>query len=117
MSNTETPIEMLFEKVEDYSKITLELLKLKTIYKSADVISSFAMRFALFIMVALFTIFASIGLALLIGDMLGKSYYGFFIIAGFYALAVVVLRWYLHPWVKTPISNFIITQILNQKTP
>lgn len=116
MSNTETPIETLFERAEDCSKTTLELLKLKAIEKSADVVSSFAMRLVMFIVVALFIIISNIGLALWIGDMLGKSYYGFFIIAGAYALIAVLLRSYLHQWVKIPVSNFIISQMLNQKT-
>jgi hypothetical protein len=116
MSNTETPIETLFEIAENCSKTTLELLKLKAIDKSADIVSSFAMKLALFMVVALFIIIANIGLALWIGDMLGKSYYGFFVIAGVYALIAVLLRSYLYQWVKIPVSNFIITQMLNQKT-
>lgn len=116
MSHSETPLEMLFEKAEECSKTTLELLKLKAIDKSADTVSSFAMQLALFIVVAMFTIIANIGLALWIGDMLDKSYYGFFIMAGVYALLAVVLRSYMHQWIKVPVSNFIITQMLNQKT-
>ncbi|CAH0997950.1 hypothetical protein EMA8858_04085 [Emticicia aquatica] len=116
MSNNETSIETLFGKAEDCTKTTLELLKLKAIDKSADIVSSFAMRLAFFIVVALFIIISNIGLALWIGDLLGKSYYGFFIIAAIYGVLAITLRSFLHQWVKVPVSNFIITQMLKSKS-
>jgi len=116
MKNYETPLELLLEKAEDYSNTTIELMKLKAINKSADIISSFALKIILFIAITLFFSIANVGVALWIGDLLGKSYYGFFIIAACYGLAAVLLRSYLHHWVKVPISNFIITQMLKQST-
>jgi hypothetical protein len=116
MNNHETSIEMLFEKAEDCTKTTLELLKLKAIGKSADIASSFAMQLTFFMVVAMFIVIINIGLALWIGELLGKSYYGFFVIGGMYALLAILLRSNRHQWVKTPVSNFIITQILKQKT-
>ncbi|WP_435353123.1 hypothetical protein [Emticicia sp. SJ17W-69] len=116
MNSHETSIEMLFEKAEEYTKTTLELMKLKAIDKSADVASSFMMQLTLFMFVAMFFIIINIGLALWVGEMLGKSYYGFFVIGGFYALLVLLLRPYLHQWVKVPVNNFIISQMLKQET-
>lgn len=115
-STTETPFETLFERAEVCSKTTLEILKLKAIDTSVDVISTFVMKLAMYMVMGLFVVIGSIGLALWIGDVLGKSYFGFFIIAGAYALLAVWLRSCLYQWVKIPVSNFIITQILHQKT-
>lgn len=112
MTNNETPIETLFEKAEDYGKTTLALLKLKAVDKSADFVSSFVTQFVFFMVVTMFIIIINIGLALWIGDLLGKSYYGFFVIAGFYGLISILLRSYMDKWIKVPISNFIISQIL-----
>ena len=116
MKNYETPIEMLFEKAEDCGKTTIELIKLKAIDSSADIVSLLAVKIVLFTVIALFIVIANIGVALWIGDLLGKSYYGFFIVAAFYALTTILLRSYLHQWIKVPISNFIIEQLLKKST-
>lgn len=78
MKNYEAQIELLFEKTEDCTKTTIELLKLKAIDSSADFISFLAVKLFLFFAVFLFLIIVNIGVALWIGDLLGKSYYGFF---------------------------------------
>ena len=54
MNENATPIEILFEKAEEYSKTTIELFKLNAIDKSAEVVSSLAVRLVIFIVVALF---------------------------------------------------------------
>lgn len=115
MKNYETAIEVLLEKVEDYGKTTLELIKLKAINSSADIISSFAVKIILITVIALFIFIINIGVALLIGDLLGKSYYGFFIVAAFYGLLAILLRSYWHQYVKVLISNFIIVQLLKNQ--
>lgn len=116
MNSPETSIRMLFEKAEDCATTTLELMKLKAIDKSADAVSSFTMQLMFFMVVVMFIILINIGLALWIGELLGKLYYGFFVMGAFYALLTILLRSYLHQWLKVLISNFVITQILKQKT-
>ncbi len=116
MNNNDTSIESLFEKAEDCGKTTLELLKLKAIDKSADIISSFAMKMAFFVVAAMFIIIINIGLALWLGELLGKSYYGFFVVTGAYAFLAILLRSYINQWIKVPVSNFIINLMLNPKT-
>lgn len=115
MNDTSTPIETLFEKVQDYSKTTLELYKLNAIDKSADVASSLISRLAVFMVVALAVIIINIGIAIWIGQLLGNSSYGFFIIGGFYALIAIILHGYRHSFLKDPISDSIIAQLLKKK--
>ena len=114
MNNTATPIESLFERAEDYSKTTLELFKLSAIDKSADVFSSLAVRFAIFMVGAVFTLVINIGVAMWLGELLGKPYYGFFVVAIFYALVMSLLYLFRNEWIKTPVSNSIITQMTKQ---
>ena len=116
MNNYETSIETLFDKAEECGKTTIELWRLKAIDKSADIVSSFAMQLSFFGVIALSVIILNIGLALWIGDLLGKSYYGFFAIAGFYILFAILIRSFWYEWIKVPVSNFIITQMLKDKT-
>ena len=111
----ETPkqsIESLFERVEAYGKTTYELSKLKLLETTNIVISSLIARLSTILMIAMFSFVLSIAVALWLGDILGKAYYGFFIVAGFYLLAGIVLHFFLHRWVKKPISELIIKQAL-----
>jgi hypothetical protein len=113
--NTETtPIETLFERAEDYSKTTIELLKLNAIEKITDVVSSIAVALATLVAALLFTLMINIGIALWIGKLLGGAHYGFFIVAGFYALAAIAVHFLQVPLIKVPISNSIISQMLKK---
>ncbi len=115
MTDNATPIATLLEKAEIYSNSTIELFKLNAIDKTADVVSSLASRFAIFTMVALSLITVNIGFALWVGKLLGDSFYGFFVIGGFYAVLAMLLHVFRHQWIKYPISNSLIKQMLKQK--
>jgi phosphoglycerol transferase MdoB-like AlkP superfamily enzyme len=104
-------IESLFEKGASYSKTTIDLVRLKAIDKSAEVVSSVTARLAVVIVVALAGLIVNIGIALWIGELLGRSYYGFFIMGGFYFLVAILLYRFRHQWIKTPVSNSLITQL------
>jgi hypothetical protein len=54
----------------------------------------------------------SIGIALLIGDWIGKSYYGFFIVGGIYTMIGLILYARRGHWLKEPFSNMLIRKIL-----
>jgi hypothetical protein len=115
MSDNTTPIATLLERAEEYSKSTIEFFTLNAVDKSADVVSSLVSRLAVFITVALSILILSIGLALWLGKVLGESFYGFFIIGGFYLLIAILLQIFRHKWLKYPVSNSIIKQMLKQK--
>ncbi|HWR33043.1 MAG TPA: hypothetical protein VN451_05940 [Chitinophagaceae bacterium] len=51
--NIATTIEDLLDKAGDYSKTTIQLLKLKAIDKSAGIVSSLAAKTAVIIIVAM----------------------------------------------------------------
>lgn len=115
MSSTATTIEMLFEKAEDYGKTSIELLKLEAIDKSADLVSSLVTKVAIAIVVAMFILILNIGLSLWIGELLGKAYYGFLAVAGFYGLTSLLLYSFQKSWVKTPVSNRLIVKMLKER--
>src|SRR5450759_4931848 len=101
-------IESLIEKGEQYGKTTLELIKLKTLDKSADVISNMVSWAIVIVFVVLFFLILNIGVALWIGELLGKSYYGFFAVSGFYAILAIVFIIFRKQFVKNPLNNSII---------
>lgn len=111
----ETPgdsIELLFERAEAYAKTTYQLSKLKLLETTNIVVTSVIARLSVILMISMFSFVLSIAVALWLGDILGKSYYGFFIVAGFYLIAGILLHFFLHKWVKKPISELIIKQAL-----
>ena len=112
METQASSIELLFERVEIYGKTTYELSKLKVLETAVSIATSLVSRLSVIIMISIFALVFNIGIALYLGELLGKSYYGFFIVAGFYMLAGIVLHFFLYRWIRKPMSNLIITQAL-----
>jgi hypothetical protein len=111
MEVKEAFIEPLLQKAEEYGKTSLEILKLKALDKSATVTSSLISRLLFLVFFVFFFLILNIALSLWLGDMLGKSYYGFLIVALFYGIVAAAL-FFLHSSVKGKVGNFIITQML-----
>ena len=107
-----TPLELLFERASAYSKTSLELLKLKTVEQGAGTVSSVVPRLCLFFFLLLFLFVINIGVALWLGEILGKAYYGFFAIAVFYAVVVAVLL-AMHAVIKKRVYESIIKETLS----
>lgn len=105
-------IEPLLEKTEAYAKTSLELLKLKALDKTADVAANLISRSLLIIVISFFAFTLNIAVALWLGDVLGKAYYGFLIVAACYALVAVILM-VIHPSIKNKANNAIIRQLFN----
>lgn len=116
MTDNTTPIATLFERAEDYTKTTIKLLKLNAVDKSAEIVSSLFSMLVVSMTVALSIIIISIGVALWLGKLLGDAFYGFFIIGAFYMLVAILLRVFREQWLKYPVSNSIIKQMMKQKT-
>jgi fatty acid desaturase len=105
-------IETLIERATEYGKSSLELIKLKTLNKTSDIVSSFLPNIVVFILIASFILFLNFGLAFWVGEMLGKIYYGFFVLAAFYVFLAIVLHFFMHTWFKKKIADYIIKQML-----
>jgi hypothetical protein len=105
-------LESLLERLNDYGQTSLELVKLKAIDKSSEVVSSFIPHSVVFIMIASFILFLNLGLAFWLGDILGKIYLGFLVVAAFYVLAGVAVNFLLHKWLKRIIGNYYIKSLL-----
>lgn len=100
----------LLAGAEDYARTTLELLRLKTIDRMSDAFSSILSRFVAFVFFFMFFLTASIGLCLWLGEILGKAWAGFMVVAGFYGVVAFILSFILHKWFKKRIGDIIIRQ-------
>jgi len=104
-------IQLLIDRAGDYLETRLELLKLKATQKSSDVVSSIVSTVILVSIMIMFFLIINIGIALLLGELLGKSYYGFFVLAGFYLIAGLIFNAFKGKWVKEPVTNSLIKKV------
>ena len=85
-------IESLLESTIKYGVAEIELVKLKTLNKTSDVVSSLIPHAVVFF-------------------ILGNNFYGFFIIAAFYAIVGLVMHFFMHKWIKRKICNYLVKQM------
>jgi hypothetical protein len=105
-------LESLLEVATDYGKTSYEVIKLKTLEKTSDVVSSFIPNLVVLFLIATFLLFINLGLAFWIGEVLGNTFYGFFVVAAFYGIAGLIVRVFMHKWLKRRIANYFIKQLL-----
>ncbi|MCX6231286.1 MAG: hypothetical protein NTZ33_07060 [Bacteroidetes bacterium] len=111
----ETPLnilETLVGKVENYIKTSFELTKLKLLESTITIVASLFSRLCILISILVCIFIFSIGLAQYLGEILGKSYYGFFVVSGAYLLVGLILFFPLHKWIKKTISKIIIKKLI-----
>lgn len=112
MEDNKKLVESLLEKATEYGKTSYELVKLKVLDKTSDVVSTFIPHSVVFILIASFMLFLNLGLAFWLGEILGKTFYGFFVVAGFYGIIGIVVHLFMHKWLKKIVGNYFIKQVL-----
>ena len=112
MENKSNLLEPLLERAEALGKTSYELIRLKSLDKTADVSSTILSRLVLVITLSIFFLILNVGASLWIGELLGKNYYGFLVVAAFDGLLATIL-YFAHPRIKTHINNFLVSQLLN----
>lgn len=114
METKATTTEKLLDKTEKYDKTKLELLKLKLVGHSANVVSSLTSKMTMIVLVAFFCFFLFVGLSLYLG------YFYFQIHTVFIGLAIILLLFSLlliitkGEVIKGPMKYLIITALLKE---
>lgn len=116
MNTNESSLELLLKRSEDYSKTSLELLRLQTIEKAADVLSSIVYLFILYILLAISSLIISIGMAILIGSLLSNIALGYFVVGAFYLILSLMIFIFKKAWIKGPFNDLFISQLHNSHT-
>lgn len=99
----------VFEKVENLTKTSVELYKLKLIDKSSELLSGLFVNLIIFLTMLFFIAFINIALAFLIGNWIGNYGLGFLIISSFY----VILAGLLYAFRKTISERVIENKLLS----
>ncbi|MDQ6763147.1 MAG: hypothetical protein M3015_11050 [Bacteroidota bacterium] len=108
-----TGLEDLFTKLKDYAETKIDLVKLMGINRVSGFMSTVISMIILLMILFTTILCISIGLAILIGQLLGATYYGFFIIAGLYLLIGLVLYARRGSILKEPVSNRLIKEMMD----
>ncbi len=112
MEEQQVEIDNLLSDAGDYIETRTTLWKLKAIESLSDVSGELVSGMGMIVISSFVVIIFSIGFSLLIGDWIGKSYYGFFIIGGLYTMIGLILYARRGQWLKEPFSNMLIRKIL-----
>jgi hypothetical protein len=105
-------VDELLGKAAEYGRTELELIKLKALDKTTDVVSTFVPPIIVIAVASIFMLFLNLGIAFWLGGILGNIYYGFFAVAAFYGITALVLRLFLYKWLKKRVGNYIVRKVL-----
>ncbi|MBC8035196.1 MAG: phage holin family protein [Chitinophagaceae bacterium] len=111
MEKTTHNIEVLFSEAGDFIENKTELIKLRIADKTSEIVSTVVAGIVVAIVGIIFFILLSIGLALWLGEVIGKSYHGFLIVGALYGLIALIIYSFREKWLKTPVSNAILKKI------
>lgn len=112
--DTDSPtdnIEELINRGRDYFETRMELLKLKAVDKTADVVSSITSRIIVAVVFTFFFLFLNIGLGIWIGNLLGATSLGFFLLAAIYLITGLILNASKDKWIKEPVTTLLIKKL------
>lgn len=112
MIDKEKILDPLIEKAEDYGKTSLELLKLKAIDKTSDIVSSLVPQAVVWVLIFIFVLFLNLGIAFMLGELWNSVALGYLAVAAFYAVCGIVFHFLLHDKIKERIRNSLIEQLL-----
>lgn len=104
----ENVLSSLLDSVEDYTKTNFELIKLKGLDKLSDIAASVISRLTAIIAFLTFLLIGSIGVAFWLGDVLGRLWYGFFVVSAFYGLLGLIAYFFMHKGLKRAFADRII---------
>jgi len=114
MSSYDEPnvVESLLQKVSEYAETRAELLKLTTVERASELISSLAANAVVTLIAFVSLLLFSIAAALLLGQLLGRYSYGFLIVAIAFGVFGIITFLRREKWVKDPVSRLFIAKVL-----
>jgi hypothetical protein len=101
-------IGQMVEHAQAYTQTSIELLKLKSAAAISTVLSEVIKRAFVVLAFVLTGLLLTIGVAQWLGELLGRSYYGYFIVAGVYLLLGSGLYMLLGKAVKLELDKLFI---------
>lgn len=107
--------DKLIDKSKKYFISSFELFKLSALDRSSEIFAVLIYWLVIFITLTVFTVMINIGIAIWLGELIGKTSIGFFIVAGFYLLIALFIFIFKQKLIKGPVSEMIVGQILKEE--
>lgn len=104
-------LEKMVSDIKEYAETRFDIVVLNAQDKATHVISSIASAVIMGVLGFFILVFVSIGGAWSVGEYFHSPSIGFFSIAAFYLLVMVLLYVNREKWIKTPIINSILKKI------
>ena len=105
-------IKSLLEHAEEYVETNAELTKLKVVKTTSETISYFVSMMVIIGVILLAVMMLLTGFSILIGHALGKTEYGFFIVAAGMGVFCIILYAYKEPLLNNRFCDLLIKKIL-----
>lgn len=107
--------QKLIEKVTEYVNVRKELTLLKTVDKGSQIFANILSDILVLIFTILAFLFGSFALSFYLSEILGNSYSGFLIVAGFYLLVAIILNSIKDKYLEKKIMNIIIAKFFRDR--
>lgn len=106
-------IEEITDGIKRYINTNIEIIKLETTERASVAGSTLISNVIIGAMIFLTITIISIGLGFLFSELLGNTYGGFLIIAGFYLLLTIIVIVFRKKHIEQPLRDIIIRMILS----
>jgi hypothetical protein len=108
MLENPTSLDLIINKVSNYFNTSINLMKLKFIQTSTDMLANFIAYFVFILLLLISILFASIAFASWLNDIYHSHFAGYAVVSIGYLLLSMIAFLARNVWIKTPIQNTII---------
>jgi hypothetical protein len=103
-------IDGLVKRLTEFGLTYQELVKLKIVNKATNIISAIFPDLIVTTLFMIFLLFLNLGLALWLGDVLGKIYFGFLAVSLLYLMLGFFSHFFMRNRFKKAAENYFIKQ-------
>lgn len=107
--------QKLIDKITEYVNVRKDLVLLKSVDKGSQIFANLIGGVLIFLFAALAFVFGSFALSFYLSEILGNSYIGFLIVAGFYLLIAIILYSIKDNYLEKKFMNVIIAKFFKDK--
>jgi uncharacterized membrane protein YqjE len=114
-SSIRSTVDNLRGRAQEYVETQVELLKVQAAEKISSLLANILAWLILTFFLLFFLLFASVALAWVLSDWLGRPYTGFLLVAGLYLLVGYGIFRGRERLLRRPLLNAIIRQLFREK--
>ncbi len=107
--------QSMIDKLKQYVNVRIELAKLSVVEKGSKLFATIVTDSIIGILFVLTFVFASFGLCFYLSEVIGNTYVGFFIVAGFYLLIGLIVYAIKDSILEKRLANRVITKVFKDR--